>query len=345
MKKMVLTGIREMELREVPEPEIQAPADVKIRMEAVGVCGSDIHYYVSGNIGTQVVEYPFAVGHECAGTVVEVGASVTRVQPGDRVAIEPAMTCGTCDQCLSGRSNTCRNNRFLGCPGQADGSLCEVLVMPEQNCFPIRATTSFANGTISEPLAIGIYAVKHSIAMKGARVGILGMGPIGFCVMLPALEQGAGPLYCTDKIGERLELAKQGGATWTGNPDREDVVAAILDQEPLGLDVVFECCGHQEAIDQGVRILRPGGRLMLIGIPSVERVSFQIEILRRKEIHLVNVRRQEGCVQDALDLIEDHRINVDQMVTHRFPFERTKEAFDLVAGYRDGVLKAMIDFT
>ena len=344
MKAMVLTGIREMELREIPDPVIKAPTDVKIRMEAVGVCGSDIHYYVSGRIGSQVVEYPFAVGHECAGTVVETGTSVARVKPGDRVAIEPAITCGTCDQCRAGRPNTCRHNRFLGCPGQVEGSLCEFLVMPEQNCFPIRTSTACARGTISEPLAIGVYAVKQSIPMAGATVGILGMGPIGFCVMLVAHAAGAGKLYATDKIEARTALARQGGAAWVGNPEGEDVTAAILQQEPTGLDVVFECCGQQDALDQCLDILKPGGKLMLIGIPAVDRISFRIETMRRKEITLVNVRRQEGCVQEALDLIEEARLDVDQMVTHRFPFERTQEAFDLVAGYRDGVLKAMIDF-
>jgi len=344
MKAMMLTGIRQMEMREVPDPVLQRPDDVLVRMRAVGVCGSDVHYYTTGRIGSQVVEYPFTVGHECAGEVIAVGPAVRRVRPGDRVAIEPANTCGECDQCRAGRENTCRNNRFLGCPGQAEGSLSDLLVMPEHCCFLIREETTFAQATISEPLAIGVYAVKNSVPMMDARIGILGMGPIGMSVLLPAMAAGAAAAYCTDKIDARLALASGAGAAWIGNPDASDVVAGILEREPLGLDVVFECCGQQEAIDQSVELLKPGGKLMLIGIPEVDRISFTIDKMRRKEICLQNVRRQRGCVQDALDLIEDRAIDVDQMVTHWFPFARTKEAFDLVTAYGDGVMKAMITF-
>ncbi len=277
MKAMMLTGIRQMEMREIPDPERVYSTDVRVRLGAVGVCGSDIHYFTTGRIGSQVVEYPFTVGHECAGTVVEVGPDVTAVKEGDRVAIEPAMTCGECDQCLAGRENTCRNNRFLGCPGQVEGALSEFIVMPEACCFRIRDTTGMGQGTISEPLAIGVYAVQQSIPMQGARIGILGFGPIGMSVLLPAIEAGCQAAYCTDKLDPRLALAKQSGAAYTGNVDQTDVVAEILEREPLGLDVVFECCGKQEALDQAIELLRPGGKLMLIGIPEVDRVSFAVD--------------------------------------------------------------------
>jgi L-iditol 2-dehydrogenase len=314
-------------------------------MDAVGVCGSDVHYYTTGRIGSQVVRYPFAVGHEGAGTIVEVGNGVGTLKPGDRVAIEPAMTCAKCDQCLKGRPNTCRNNRFLGCPGQAEGCLSEYLVMPAENCIPIRPETSMEVATISEPLAIGVYAVKQSIPMAGAKVGILGMGPIGWSVMLPALHEGAAAVYCTDLVPGRVAHARKGGASWVGNPGEEDVVAGILAHEPLGLDVVFECCGKQEALDQSLDLLKPGGKLMLIGIPEFDRISFLIDKMRRMEITLYNVRRQRHCVEEALELIEDGKVDVGRMITHRFAFEQTKDAFDLLCRYGDGVLKAMIDFS
>lgn len=342
MKAMVLTGIREMEMREVPTPEIINADDVLIRMGAVGVCGSDVHYYTTGRIGSQVVDYPFAVGHEGAGTVVEVGSAVTRVTPGTRIAIEPAMPCGTCDQCLCGRENTCRHNRFLGCPGQAEGCLSEYIVMPEACCFPIKDTTTLAQATLSEPLAIGVYAVNQSVPMEGARVGILGMGPIGHSVLLPARHAGAGNVYTTDRVPERLALALEAGADYAAHPERQDIVAEILEQEPLGLDVIFECCGMQAALDQSIELLKPGGTLMLIGIPEVDRISFVIDTMRRKEITLRNVRRQAHCVLPTLDLIEHRTIAVDPMITHSFPFEQTQAAFDQVADYRDGVLKAII---
>lgn len=344
MKAMKLTGIREMEMMEVPDPVLEGPKDVLIEMGAVGVCGSDVHYYTTGRIGSQVVEYPFTVGHEGAGTVLEVGPEVTAVNPGDTIAIEPAMTCGTCDQCRVGRANTCRKNRFLGCPGQTEGCLSQRIVMPEFCCFPLREGTSLPQATLSEPLAIGVYAVKHSVPMTDAKVGILGMGPIGQTVLLPALHAGAGVVYTTDRQEARCRYALEAGAEYAGNPDREDVVQAILDKEPLGLDVVFECCGMQDALDHAIKLLKPGGKLMLIGIPEVDRVSFTIDQMRRKEICLQNVRRQEGCVQDALDLIELGHVDVAPMITHTYAFEETQEAFDTVAGYKDGVLKAMIEF-
>ena len=344
MKSMKLTGIRQMELMEVPKPGIVNDNDVLIKMKTVGVCGSDVHYYVSGKIGSQVVKYPFTVGHEGAGIIEEVGTAVTMVKPGDRIAIEPAMNCGECDQCLAGRPHTCRNLKFLGCPGQAEGCLSEYIVMPQHCCIPIRDAMTFDQAAIAEPLAIGVYAVKQSIPMEGAKIGIMGVGPIGESVMLPSLALGASKVYVTDKIDERLKLAKQNGASWTGNPDNTDIVTAIKELEPLLLDVVFECCGKQEALDQAIALLKPGGKLMLIGIPEFGRWSFSVDEARRKEICIQNVRRQNHSTQVALEMINEGIVNVDNWATHRFKLEDTKAAFDMVAGYRDGVLKAMIDF-
>ncbi len=344
MKAMVLTGIRAMEMHEVPDPKIEAPTDVLIKIGSVGVCGSDVHYYTTGRIGSQVVEYPFAVGHECAGTVVKVGAGVTRFKAGDRIAVEPAMPCGECDQCKVGRSHTCRKLTFLGCPGQAEGSLSEFIVMPEGSCLALKDETSLEAGVLSEPLAIGVYACKLAGELKGKHIGILGSGPIGLSVLMPARAAGVGKVYMTDKIDARLELVKKAGADWVGNVDKLDAVKVVTEAEPLLLDYVFECCGQQEAVDQAVLMLKPGGKLVMIGIPEVDRISFQIDYMRRKEICVQNVRRQNECAERTIELIEDGTLPVEPMITHHFPFERTKEAFDLVAGYEDGVMKAMIDF-
>ncbi len=344
MKAMMLTGIRQMEMKEVPTPAILNERDVRIKMQVLGVCGSDIHYYLSGKIGSQVVKYPFTVGHEGAGEVEAVGEGVTLVKPGDRIAIEPAMPCGECDQCKVGRPHTCRKLRFLGCPGQAEGALSEFIVMPEASCFKIPDQMTFDEAAISEPLAIGLYAVKQSIPMEGAKVGILGFGPIGMSVLLPALAMGAAELFVTDKIDERLKIAEKSGALLTANPDREDVVEKITNRVPELLDVVFECCGQQDAIDNAVDLLKPGGKLMIIGIPEFDRWSLPVDKSRHKELCIQNVRRQNEAVQSALDMMADGEISVSEMVTHRFDFKDTKEAFDLVAGYKDGVMKAMIDF-
>jgi L-iditol 2-dehydrogenase len=344
MKSLMLTGIRQMGIMEIPEPAIVNPDDVKIKMLVVGVCGSDIHYYTQGRIGTQIVRYPFPVGHEGAGIVTEVGAGVKKVKTGDKIAIEPAMPCWVCDQCLAGRHHTCRNLKFLGCPGQADGCLSEYIVMPEESCFPLHEKLNPDHGVISEPLAIGVYSVKQSISVKGAKIGILGFGPIGMSVMLAAKALGAESFYVTDKIEARLSLAKKEGAVLIANPLKENVVEKILENEPLALDVVFECCGQQEAFDQAIDLLKPGGKMMVVGIPEFDTWSMNVEKTRRREITIQFVRRQVDCVELSLDLMNNGKINVSNMITHRFPFDKTQDAFDLVAGYSDGVMKAVIDF-
>jgi L-iditol 2-dehydrogenase len=344
MKAMMLTGIRGMEMKEVPEPVLVNPKDVKIKMSVVGVCGSDIHYYTQGQIGSQIVKYPFTIGHEGAGEVVETGPEVKRVKKGDLIAIEPAMPCWKCDQCLEGRHHTCRNLKFLGCPGQASGCLMEYLVLPEESCFPLNGKLTADHGSISEPLAIGVYAVKKSGGVKNLKIGILGYGPIGMSVMLAAKAAGADSFFVTEKIEPRLSIAKKEGAVYTGNPLTEDVVKSIYKMENLGMDVVFECCGQQDAFDQAIQILKPGGRLIGIGIPEFERWSMNVETTRRREISIQFIRRQVDCVENALEMMENGEINVSNMVTHRFPFHQTKDAFDLVTGYKDGVMKAMIDF-
>jgi L-iditol 2-dehydrogenase len=334
-----------MEMRDAPKPEIVKDTDVLVKMVRVGICGSDVHYYTEGAIGSQVVEFPFTIGHEGAGIVEAVGTSVTRVKPGDRIAFDPAMSCWKCQQCLSGRPHTCTNQKFLGCPGQSEGCLSEYIAIPEESCFWVPDSLSFDEAAIVEPLSIGVYAVSLSIPMPDAKAGILGAGPIGLSVLLPARAQGAERIYITDKIDARLEVAAKAGADWTGNPETTDIVAAIAEREPQGLDVVFECTGEQDAMDQALFLLKPGGKLLLIGIPGARnRVSFDINQLRRKEIVVQNVRRQNGCVQPAIDMIANNAFDVNVMVTHHYPFSQTKEAFDLVAGYQDGVVKAMVVF-
>lgn len=341
---MVLTGLNRLEMKEIPDLVITSDDDVIIRMGAVGVCGSDIHYYTEGNIGNQVVKYPFRVGHEGSGTVAEVGRNVKSVKPGDRVAIDPAISCWKCDQCLGGRPHTCRNLAFLGCPGQAEGCLSEYINMPEECLHPVSENISLGVAALSEPLSIGLYASEISIPMKGVKAGILGAGPIGISVLLPLLTMGAGKIYMTDRINDRVKKAIQFGATWGGNPDEEDVVSEILRNEPEMLDVVFECCGDQEAMDQAVELLKPGGKLMVIGIPPFDRWSFPVDVLRHKEITIQNVRRQVNRVGKTLEMISEGKLKPETMITHRFSFRDTKEAFDLVSSYGDGVLKAMIHF-
>lgn len=344
MKKAVLTGINKIEIIEAPMPELINDHDVLIRMKVVGVCGSDIHYYKTGRIGSQIVEYPFVVGHEGAGIVEKVGSSVTSLKAGDAIAVEPSVACGECDQCLAGRPHTCRKNLFLGCPGQIEGNLAEYIVMGEKQCIKLEEGQKMDDGATSEPLAIGLYAIKQANLLLDYKVGILGFGPIGMSVLQMAKTRGIKHLYVTEKIEERRVLAKMNGAIWTGNPLKQNVEEDIATCEPGLLDVAFECCGQQEAIDNAIEILKPGGKLMLIGIPEFDRWTFSADKARRKEISIINIRRQNNCTHETLEMLAEGKLNGSAMITHRFPFDKTNDAFSMVAKYEDGVMKAMIDF-
>jgi L-iditol 2-dehydrogenase len=342
MKAVLLTGIRQFEIGQVPEPKIVKDTDVLIRIKTVGVCGSDIHYYTTGRIGSQIIQFPFTVGHEAAGIVERTGEKATRVKPGQRIAIDPAVYCGHCDQCRAGRENTCRKLLFLGCPKQLAGALCEHLVLPENCCYPINDGTTFEQATLSEPLAIAVYAVERSPLPAKAKVAILGAGPIGMSVFYVLRTKDVGAVYVTDKIPERLAFSQKLDPQWCGNPERTDVVREISGLEPLLVDVVYECSGDKAAYDQAIRLLKPGGTLAIVGIPEMDEIPFPIHELRRKEITVLNIRRQAHCTQKAIDLLERRQINMDAMVTHHFPLAEIRQAFDLVANYRDGVMKAMI---
>jgi L-iditol 2-dehydrogenase len=342
MKAALLTGPGRFEVRDVPAPAVARDDDVLLRTKLVGICGSDLHYFSSARVGDLDLSYPVRLGHECTAVVEGVGKSVTTLKRGDVVAVEPAVSCGTCDQCLAGRPHTCRHLRFIGSPGQLDGALAEFLVMPERNCHLLPAGMDPALGIVAEPLSIGLWAVALAGRVAVKSVAILGAGPIGLSVLLGSRVKGARAIYVTEKVKARLSAAKEAGADWTGNPEKADVAAGILRLEPLGLDIVFECCGKQEALDQAVRLLKPGGTLVVVGIPVEERVSFDSSKLRRKEIRVQSVRRQNGCLEKALDLLAGGTINADFMATHTFPLDRVQDAYETVFNYRDGVVKATI---
>jgi L-iditol 2-dehydrogenase len=343
MKSVLLTNLRRLEIADVPKPQITSENDVLLKIEAVGVCGSDVHYYTSGRIGDQTVNYPFIIGHECAAKVEAVGKAVSMLKVGQRVAVDPAISCGQCDQCKTDRKNTCRNLKFLGCPGQSGGCLCEYIVMPQDSCYPYNRMTA-GQAVLCEPLSIGLYALKLANLSRGAKIAILGSGPIGLSCLVNAVAQGIKNCFATDIIDARIEAAEQNNAFWVGNPHKKDIVKTILKKATDGLDAVFECAGKQETIDQSVELLKPGGKLMLVGIPAGDFVTFNIHKLRRKEIHIINVRRQNNCTKDCIDLMEAGTINADFMLTHKFGYQQAAQAFELVAGYKNGVIKAIIEF-
>lgn len=344
MKQVVLTGIRKMGIVDSPEPEFVGSTDVKIKMASIGVCGSDIHYYAEGKIGTQVVNYPFPVGHECSGIITHIGADVKNVKVGDLVVVDPSVHCGHCDQCLSGRPHTCRNNRFLGCPGQLDGCLAEYIVMPSFTCFPVTGQMTPVQAALIEPLTIGVYAVKLA-GIKNVEVdlAIFGSGPIGLSILMKLLADGIQNVTMIEPLEYRLKKADEVGARFLINPDSEDVEASVKIHSELLLDVVFEASGEQEAVTHAVKILKPGGKLVLVGIPPSAKYTFDMDLMRRKELTVINVRRQNHCVEEAIELVVSGKIDVEKMVTHHFSLEETPNAFEIVEGYKDGAIKAMIN--
>ena len=345
MKKVNLVDIGKFEIVEGTKPQVKNDDDVLLKIDTIGICGSDIHYYKEGKIGDQVIDFPFVIGHECSAIVEEVGKKVKRVKPGDIVAVEPVISCHKCSQCLAGREHTCLNQKFLGAPGQLDGGLAGYIVMPENNCYPVHENLDTEMAAMVEPLSIGYYAA-HFVKdfNKNNTVAILGVGPIGLGTLLSLQAQGFKNIFVTDKLDYRLQAAKNVGAIWTGNPDKEDIVSLLKEENPEEFDIVFECCGKQEALDNAIDILKPGGTLLIVGIPEEDRISFNISKIRRKEITIQNVRRQNHAIQPVIDLLATGKISCDFMITHKFNFTETEKAFDIVSNYKDGVIKALIKF-
>lgn len=347
MKSVILTERGKISLKKFPRPKIKKENEVLIKPQMVGLCGTDYHYFLTGSLDGHPLPFPVILGHECAAVVEEAGPKVRKVKPGDHVVIDPALSCKRCDQCQRGRPHTCRNLKFMGFPGQTDGCFSQYVVLPEENCYGIEKNMPLTRAALVEPLSIGLYAVELMKKVKNIPVksaGILGSGPIGLSVFLALKAEGVGSVFMTDKIDERLKSAQEAGATWVGNPDKSDLVKEIKRKEPLNLDVVFECCGDPQALEQAVELLKPGGILMILGIPLMKQVSFPIHILRRKEICIQNVRRQNHCIPEAVRMLQSGQIQVDFMATHVFPYSKAQQAFEVAANYRDGVLKAMVQF-
>lgn len=336
MKAVVLTGLRRIEIADMPKPVISKNNDVLLKVAVVGICGSDVHYYLRGKIGSQVVKYPFIVGHECSAVVEEVGKKVKKVKPGDEVVVEPAVSCHKCRQCKMGRENTCEKLKFLGTPGQLPGCLCEYIVMPEDCCLPTKGKITLEEGALCEPLAIGVYTIKQAGLNKNDKIAILGSGPIGLSCLAAARQNGVREIYMTDKLDYRVRFAKKMGAGARLSGHQDNRLSGKI-------DVVCECAGQQETIDEAIDILRPGGKLMIVGIPPFERFSFPVDKLRRKEITIYNVRRQNRCTAEAMKLVAQKRLKLNSLVTHSLKLEQASEALDMVAGYCDGVIKAMIE--
>jgi L-iditol 2-dehydrogenase len=345
MKVAHFTDLRRIELTDVPEPRLQRPGDVLLQIDRVGICGSDVHYYLDGRIGDQILHYPATLGHECAGTVLEAGSAVRGLKPGDRVAVDPAFPCRQCDQCLSGRPHTCRRLVFMGSPGQAPGAAAERYVAPAACCVALPGNVTLDAAMLAEPLSIGLHAVQLSGLAAGQKIAILGSGPIGLSVLLCAKATASCTAIVTDLLEERLAKAQRCGADAVFNAQRSDVAAEIARMVPKGLDLVFECSGDPNCVRQGQSLLCPGGEVLFVGIPPTDSVVFDPHAMRRLELRFQAVRRQNDCLVPVIRMIGQGRLDPAPLLTHRFPFGEVSAAFELVANYRDGVIKAAVDLT
>jgi L-iditol 2-dehydrogenase len=342
MRASFLYGVRDVRIEKVAYPSPD-PGDALLKVAAVGVCGSDVHYYKEGQIGPQAPEGPISMGHEFSARVAALGAGVTGLTVGQLVAVEPAVSCGQCEFCLHGHPNLCPEVKFPGTP-PIDGVLRDFTVMPAENCFPVPPTMDAAEAALLEPLGVAIHAVNLAHIDPGESVAILGAGPIGLLTAAVAKASGANPIYMTEPLAYRRQFALDYAADAVFNPQGTDVVSAVLDLTGgRGVDVAFEAAGAEETPAQAAEVARPGGRVIVEGIPSDDRMIMRASTVRRKGLTIKLVRRMKHTYPRAIDLAQRGVVDLSSLITHRFPLEATSEAFELVTAYADGVIKAVID--
>ncbi|MGQ9807896.1 MAG: NAD(P)-dependent alcohol dehydrogenase [Armatimonadota bacterium] len=340
MKAVRLYAPGDLRTGDEPVP-VPGPGEVLLRVRAVGVCASDVHYYNEGRIGDQIVTDPLILGHEVGAEVVEIGPGVSGLSPGDRVAVEPGQSCGKCDPCRRGWPNLCPAVRFFGTP-PVDGALREFVAWPARLCIKLPPGMSFEEAAMTEPMAVGIYAVDLANIQGGEKVAILGAGGIGLSVLQAARVAGAGKIWVTDPLAERCRLALRLGADRAIEGDPEAAALAVRD-ESGGPDVVFECAGTNEAVQQAVAVAGFNARVIIVGIPYPDEVYFTASTARRKNLTLIFVRRSRDAVERAIEWARDGRIDLKSLVTHRFPLEETDRALRLARDRADGVVRAVIE--
>lgn len=341
MKAAILKGTKKIQIEDIEKPAIK-DNEALVRVKAVGVCGSDVHYYLHGRIGDQIIKGNHILGHEAAGEVVEVGKEIIDLTPGMRVAIEPGVPCGQCEHCRRGRYNICPNVKFLGTP-PIQGAYREYIPYPADFLFPIPDSMSFEEGVLIETLSVGVHAADISGIKLGNSIAILGCGPIGLVTLKSIIVAGAGQVFVTDLIDERLKFAQKYKNVITINASKEDPVKRIKEETGgRGVDIVFEAAGAFDTVRQSVEVVRIGGEIVLIGIPDEDLVSVDPHILRRKELVIKALRRFVHNYPQSIKLVHSGNIIVKDITTHRFKLEEINKAFNLVENYDDGIMKAII---
>jgi L-iditol 2-dehydrogenase len=319
-----LHGAHDVRVADEPTPEPK-PGESLIRIEAVGLCGSDLHWFEDGAIGDAILAAPVVPGHEFAGT------AETGPHRGQRVAVDPALPCGRCRMCLEGHHNLCPHTAFAG-HADRDGGLQRHLAWPDAALHPLPGDLDATTGALLEPLGVAIHAFDLGHVPLADAVAVLGCGPIGLLIAQVARAAGARVVVATDPLPHRREAALRAGAEQAVAPE---------DLPDTQVDVAFEAAGAQQAVDQALQLARPGARVVLAGIPGDDRTSFSASLARRKGLTLVMARRMKAVYPRAVALVQSGRVELDWLVTHRFPLERSAEAFATAAARRG--LKVVIE--
>lgn len=337
MKQAELVAPLTVRLVESPRPA-PGPGEALIAVARVGICGSDLHAYHGRH---PFIRLPIVPGHEFAGTVVEVGEGVQHLTPGQRVTVEPSIVCGACYQCTHGRYNICERLKVIGC--QTTGAMGEYLTVPAAKVLPLPDEVTWDQAALLEPLAVAVHAARTAGIRPGMKALILGAGTIGLMTLQVAKALGAGPTMISDLIQERLDLARRLGADYTVNPSTTPLALAV--ERAFGADradVIIECAGVAATARDAVRVARKGTRIVIAGV-FAEEVPVSLGLVQDRELELVGtLMYAAGDFPAALELVRDGRVQVEPLITHRFPLTQAAKAF-ATADSRQGALKVLVE--
>ncbi|HJZ46948.1 MAG TPA: alcohol dehydrogenase catalytic domain-containing protein [Roseiflexaceae bacterium] len=332
----VLYGHRDIRIEERPTPTIGA-GEVLLRVRACTICGSDLHYYDHG----MHLPAPMVIGHEFAAEVVAIGQHVQGIAAGARVAVEPGISCDTCEQCQHGHPNLCPHVRFCSSP-PVDGAIQEFMAFPAHSLFPLPPELSFVGGAMLEPLCIAVKSLDFGRLRVGETAAVIGCGGVGLLIIQLLRAAGATEIYATDRLAYRGEAAIRAGATATLDP--AEPVRDLLERTGgRGVDVAFEAASSSATPQQAIEMARIGGRMVLVGIQPDDNVVLHTSLLRRKAITISPVRRAAHVYPRALALVRRGLVQLDWLVTHRFPLEQTNAAFAMAADYAGGALRVAVE--
>ena len=341
MKVAVMLGIGKMGFEERDVPQIK-PDEVLVRLEYVGICGSDIHYYETGRIGDYIVEPPFVLGHEPGGTVVEVGSAVSNLKPGDRVALEPGKTCGRCEFCREGKYNLCPDVVFFATP-PVDGVFAEYVAHPADLCFKLPDNVSTLEGALIEPLAVGLHAANQGGAHAGQTAVVFGAGCIGLVSMMALLAEGVSRVYVVDVMQKRLDKALELGATGVINSAECDL-ASEIDRltEGRGTDIVIETAGMEITTRQAIEIARKGSTIVLVGYSKSGEMTLPMSLFIDKELTFKSVFRYRHIYPMAIDAVAAGRVNLKGIVSNIFELDDIQRAMDLSVSDKANIVKSVV---